>query len=157
MDILDEEILHLWSLLDKNKVEYIMVGGFATTLHGFNRNTADIDIWIKDTRENRIRLRKVLNELEIGDFERIETTQFIPGFTSITLNSGFELDIMTSLTGLEQVRFDECFKIAPIAIIENVPVRFLHINQLIENKRSTGRPKDLIDLEELEKIKKLNK
>lgn len=133
-----------------------MVGGFATSLHGFDRTTADLDLWIKDSPENRRSLRIVLKEMEIGDFDAIETTQFIPGFTSIMLNSGFELDLMTSLKGFDQARFDECYKIAPTAVIEEVPVKFLHINQLIEAKKAIGRAKDLIDIEELEKIRKQN-
>ncbi len=155
MDISDDEILDLWRLLNKHKTLYLIVGGFASTLHGFNRFTQDIDIWIKDTPLNRKSLRKVINDLNIGDFESIETTQFIPGYTSIKLNSGFELDIMTSLKGFDQIRFDECYNISPTAMIEEIPVKFLHINQLIEAKKSSGRPKDLIDIEELEKIKNL--
>lgn len=155
MDLLDEEILKLWSLLNKHSVNYIMVGGFASALHGFNRNTEDVDIWIRDTIENRKALRATLKELGIGDFESIETSQFIPGYTSILLNSGFELDIMTSLKGFEQERFEACYQTAPTAEIENIPVKFLHINQLIEAKKASSRSKDLIDLEELEKIRKL--
>lgn len=154
MDILDEEILSFWKLLYENEVKYIMVGGFATNLHGFSRTTADLDIWIKDSRENRKNIRTVLKLLEIGDFESIESTDFIPGWTSVLLASGFELDIMTSLKGLPQERFDYCYKIAPKAIINDIPIKFLHINQLIETKKATARPKDLIDLIELEKIKK---
>lgn len=155
MDILDDEILNLWTLLKKHNTLYLMVGGFASALHGFNRATQDIDIWIKDSIENRKALRAALKELGIGDFAGIETTQFVSGFTSILLNSGFELDIMTSLKGFEQIQFDECYNIAPTALIDNIPVKFLHINQLIEAKRASGRPKDLIDVEELEKIRKL--
>ena len=99
MDILDEEILNLWRLLHKHNVLYIMVGGFATTFHGFNRATQDMDLWIKDTLENRKNLRSALKELDLGDFEALETTQLIPGYTSIRLNSGFDLDLMTSLKG----------------------------------------------------------
>ena len=155
MDILDDEILQLWSLLNKHKTVYIMVGGFATTLHGYNRNTEDIDIWIKDTLENRITIRNVFKDLGLGDFKSVETTQFIPGYTTILLKSGFELDIMTSLKGFEQITFDDCYKMAPTAIIEEIPVKFLHLNHLIEAKRASGRPKDLIDVDELEKIKKI--
>ncbi|MBA2610683.1 MAG: hypothetical protein H0U95_01840 [Bacteroidetes bacterium] len=78
---------------------------------------------------------KRLKELNIGDFENIETTPFIHGFTSIKLNSGFELDIMTFLKGFAQEKFDECYKIAPTAMIEEIPVKFLHITQLIEAKK----------------------
>lgn len=69
------KILSLWKLLNKHNTLYIMVGGFATTFHGFDRLTADLDLWIKDTPENRKSLRKVLKEMEIGDFKSIETTQ----------------------------------------------------------------------------------
>ncbi len=130
-----------------------MIGGFATALHGFNRTTQDLDIWIKDTPENRKALRQTLKELELGDLEGIETTQFIPGYTSIMLNSGFELDIMTSLKGFDQAKFDKSYEISPTALIDEIPVKFLHINQLIEAKKSSGRPKDLIDIVELEKIR----
>ncbi|MES2679981.1 MAG: hypothetical protein V4635_08860 [Bacteroidota bacterium] len=155
MDILDDEILNLWRLLNKHDVFYIMVGGFATTFHGFNRATADLDLWIRDDQENRKKLRSVLKEMDLGDFESIETTQFTPGYTSIMLNSGFELDIMTSLKGFDQARFGECYQLSVCATVEDTQVRFMHINQLIEAKKSSGRPKDLIDVEELEKIKNL--
>lgn len=154
MDLLDDEILELWKTLHKYDTKYILVGGFATNLHGFNRVTADMDLWIKDNLENRKSLRKVLNELNFGDFEAIETTQFIPGFTSILLKSNFEVDIMTSLKGFEQIKFDDCYALAPTAIIEDIPLKFLHIKHLIEAKKASGRPKDLIDAEELEKILK---
>jgi len=49
MVFLDDDLLSFWQSLNKNKVKYIMVGGFATRFHGFNRNTDDIDIWLEDT------------------------------------------------------------------------------------------------------------
>jgi hypothetical protein len=51
--------------------------------------------------------------------------------------------------------FDECIRIAPKATIEGVIVPFLHINQLLANKKAVNRPKDQLDVLELEKIKKL--
>ncbi len=53
MDVFDEEILKFWESLNYNKVRYIMVGGYATNIHGFQRYTGDIDMWIDDTVENR--------------------------------------------------------------------------------------------------------
>ena len=65
---------------------------------------------------------------------------------------GFPLDVMTSVKGLEDIGFVACFKYAIIAEIEGVPVRFLHYNHLITCKKASGRPKDLLDIEELERI-----
>jgi hypothetical protein len=157
MDILDEEILNLWKLLHKHSVQYIMIGGFATNLHGFNRMTADLDLWIKDTPENRKNLRIVLQELELGDFESIETIDFIPGWSSILLTSGFELDIMTSIKGFPQTSFDDCYEKSSTAILYDISIKFLNLNQLIEAKKASSRDKDLIDIKELEKIKSKQK
>jgi hypothetical protein len=130
-----------------------MVGGFAVNLHGFNRFTGDVDVWIKDTKSNRVAFRKVLNELNYADLPQIETIDFVPGWTTFSLNQGLELDVMTYIKGFEQARFDECFSYASVAKIKDVEVPFLHINQLIEAKKATNRPKDKIDVQELEKIR----
>jgi predicted nucleotidyltransferase len=154
MDVLDDEIMNLWHLLQRHKVQYILVGGFATNLHGFSRMTADIDLWIKDTRENRKNLRVALKEMELGDFEGIETMQFIPGWSSIVLNSGIELDLMSSLKGFSEKDFDACYKGAALAEIGSATIRFISLNDLIKEKAQAAREKDKLDLIELEKIKK---
>ena len=155
MDILDEDILSLWRSLINNDVRYIMIGGFATNLHGYNRATNDIDLWIYDTLQNRKNLSKALKEQGSGDYDVIESMQFIPGWTDFQLNFGFKLDVMTSVKGLENIGFEECYNFAVTAEIENIQVKFLHFNHLIICKKATGRPKDLLDIQELEKIKKL--
>jgi hypothetical protein len=153
MDILDEEILQLWRLLHLNQVKYIMVGGFATNFHGFSRFTADLDIWLEDSLANRQKFRHTISQMEIGDFPQLETMDFVAGWTSITLLSGLELDVMTQLHGFEKEKFDSCYDVAQKATIEDVEVVFLHINHLITEKKACSRPKDLLDLEELEKIR----
>ena len=155
MDILDEDILSLWRSLNNNDVRYIMIGGFATNLHGYSRVTNDIDLWIDDTLHNRKNLRKALNEQGSGDYDVIESMQFVPGWTDFQLNFGFKLDVMTSVKGLENIGFEECYNYAVVAEIENIQVKFLHLNHLIICKKAVGRPKDLLDIEELEKIRKL--
>ncbi len=154
MDIYDEEVLKLWETFSLNGLEYIMVGGFATNLHGYSRTTADVDIWIKDTSENRRKLNRSLIDFGYGEISNIEKIEFIPGWTSLRLSSGIELDIMVSLKGFPQNRFDECMQYASVATISSVEIKFLHINHLIEAKKATLRGKDIVDIEALEKIKK---
>ena len=57
MDIFDEELLNFWRTLNRFNVNYIMVGGVATNLNGYQRSTLDIDVWIEDTKENRLKFR----------------------------------------------------------------------------------------------------
>jgi hypothetical protein len=155
MDIFDKEIIKFWRLLQKNKVKFIMIGGFATNLHGYQRFTGDMDLWISDTKENRKNLRKAFDEYGIGDIELLEEINFVPGWTNFHLNNGLRLDIITDMKGLEQYSFDECYELASIAEIEDVRIPFLHINHLIQNKKAIGREKDQLDVIYLEKIKRL--
>jgi predicted nucleotidyltransferase len=155
MDIYEGAFIDLWKNLNKNKVRYIMVGGFATNLHGYHRFTEDVDLYLEDTLENRKNLRSAFKDLGLGDFEPIERIQFIPGWVDFQLENGVKMDIMTSMNGIT-LSFDECLKLAPIAEIEGVRVPFLHINQLIDNKKAVNRPKDQADIVELEKIRRFS-
>ncbi len=64
---------------------------------------------------------------------------------------------MVEMKGLKNYTFNECLDVATIATIENVPVPFLHINHLIQNKKAVNRPKDQLDVMYLEKIKQILK
>lgn len=155
MDIFDTEIISFWKSLQQNDVRFIMIGGFATNLHGYQRYTGDMDIWIQDTKPNRKNLRKAFAEYGLGDFELLEQITFVAGWTDFYLNNGLKLDIITDMKGLDEYSFDDCYKLASLAEIENVQVPFLHINHLIQNKKSVGREKDQLDVKYLEIIKKL--
>lgn len=155
MDIFDEEIILFWKALQENKVKYIMIGGYATNMHGYQRYTGDMDIWIEDSPANRENLRKAFSEYGIGDFPMLATLQFVPGWTNFNLNNGLKLDVMVDVKGLEQYSFDECLEMATTGDIDGVMVRFLHINHLIASKKAANRPKDQIDVIYLEKIKKI--
>jgi hypothetical protein len=155
MDIFEEEILKFWAALQKNGVRYIMVGGYAANLHGYQRYTGDMDIWIEDNSENRQRIRQAFQDCGMGDYDMLATMQFVPGWTDFHLLNGLRLDIMVKMKGLEGYSFEECLSMAAIAEIDGISVPFLHINQLIDNKKAVNRPKDQIDVIELERIRSL--
>src|SRR5690606_33297017 len=155
MNVFDEEILNVWRNLASAKVSYMMIGGNATNLHIFQRFIGGMDIWIKDSLDNRKNLRKAFQLSNLGDIPQLETIPFIAGWTDFHLNNGLRLDILTDMKGLEGYSFDECLAMASVADIEEVHVPFLHINQLIANKKAVNRPKDQIDVQALEEIIKL--
>jgi predicted nucleotidyltransferase len=155
MDVLDEELLQFWKMLNAHHVKYIMVGGFATRFHGFDRTTDDLDMWLEDTVENRKNLRNAFRELGYGDFSSLEMMQFVPGWTNFYVGGGIELDIMTYMKGLENSPFEECLSKASFADLGGIEVPFLHINHLIANKIAVNRPKDQLDVVQLEKIKQI--
>ena len=151
MDVEDDEIVQLWSALAKHNVRYIMIGGFAVNYHGFSRTTGDLDLWIDDTPENRVNLANAFTEMFGEDYSSFHTLEFIPGWTSFRFLSGFEIDIMTDVKGLGKEHFNECFEMAPVTDILDIPVRFLHYNHLIRSKEAANRPRDQWDIEELKK------
>lgn len=148
------QIIEIWKYLSLSKVKYLTIGGFAVNIYGYGRNTGDIDIFIEDSIENRENLRDALKNAGIGDFENIKTMQFIAGWTDITLNFNLRLDIMTSVKGLENSTFEQLLDKAYITEINDIPVYFLDYENLIKAKKAANRPKDILDIEELEKINK---
>ena len=151
---MNSQIIEIWKYFSLNKVNYLTIGGFAVNIYGYGRNTGDIDIFIEDSIENRENLRVALKQSGIGDFENMDTIQFVPGWTDITLNFNLRLDIMTSVKGLENTTFEKLLEKAYIIEINDVPVYFIDYESLIIAKKAANRPKDILDIEELEKINK---
>lgn len=151
---MESQIIEIWKYFSLNKVKYLTIRGFAVSIYGYGRNTGDIDIFIEDSIENRQNLREALKQAGIGDFENISSMQFIPGWTDISLNFNLRLDIMTSVKGLENTSFEQLLSKAYITEISDIPVYFLDYENLIIAKKAANRPKDLLDIEELEKINK---
>lgn len=66
----------------------------------------------------------------------------------------YKIEILTVCKGLN---FEDALKNAVATIIEDVAITHLNYNYLVEAKKASGRPKDINDIEELEKVKNKNK
>lgn len=158
MDILYDEILNFWKVLEKHNVRYIMTGGFATRFHGYNRLTDELDFWVENTPANRAKLLEALVEIE---FKEDAFSSGIMGFLAVCipfrLKCGVVLKVMSKILGLEGITFKECLEMASIAEIQSVKVPFLHIDHLILSKKGMERSKDKVDVIYLKKIRKLRK
>jgi len=135
--------------LSDRKVKFLLVGAYAMAVHGYPRSTMDIDLWVKPDPENA---NLVLNALDdfgapLGDL-KAEDLQKEEMVFQIGV-APCRIDILTSVDGL---KFEEAFSNSKKIDIEGIPVQVLSISDLIKNKRSTGRTKDLADAQDLEKI-----
>jgi hypothetical protein len=156
MGLMDEGLLQFWRILNKNEVQYIMAGDFAMTLHcKATRITPYLELFLRDEIENRKRLQHAFYELNYNDYPFLENMQLDSDLITFNLGDGIIVDIMTSMKGIENLTFEECYKLAFIALLEDVEVPFLHLNHLLANKKAVNRPKDQLDVLELEKIKAL--
>jgi hypothetical protein len=123
-----------------------VVGGYAVGFHGYPRFTGDIDFWIAISSENATKILNVLNEFGFGSLN-FKIEDFLEANNIIQL--GYEptrIDILTSLSG---VQFDNCYQQAVEANFEGLEIKFIDLKNLRINKTSSGRAKDLGDLENL--------
>ncbi|OJW84005.1 MAG: hypothetical protein BGO69_09785 [Bacteroidetes bacterium 46-16] len=146
------EILLLVKAFEKRNVRYLLVGGFAVNRYGYRRTTGDLDIYLKDSRENRANLVDALEDMGYGRFDELMDAPIFAGYCEVMMDQGMYADLMTDIPGLEKEHFDEYYAMATVDEIDGSPVRFLHYNHLIQNKLATGRPKDKLDVEELRRI-----
>ena len=58
-----DKLLQIADALEREKVEYILIGGFAVILYGLPRLTQDLDLFINNTTDNVQRLRTALNQV----------------------------------------------------------------------------------------------
>jgi hypothetical protein len=150
------EMMLLLQTFAKHKVNYLIVGGFAVNRYGFNRTTGDLDIYLKDTKENRQNLIEAIDEMGYGRYDMLIDIPIIAGYCEILMDDGMYADLMTDILGLDQSKFDSYLEMATVDIIQNFKVYFLHYNHLIDNKRATNRTKDQLDIIELERINRKN-
>jgi hypothetical protein len=138
------------SLLNKYEVEYLVIGGYAVAVHGYVRTTGDIDIWINPTITNADKMLSVMLEFGFDAYD-FQITDFLideknkGGFISFG-NPPFKIEILTTTLG---VTFDEAYQNKKIVLIENMPIYFIGLAELIKNKRAVGRSKDILDIENL--------
>ncbi|MCK6551282.1 hypothetical protein L6R52_35935 [Myxococcota bacterium] len=132
--------------LNSNAVEYLVVGGYAVAYHGIPRFTGDIDFLIRPTKENIDRLVHALAQFGFGGLG-IRAEDFLVDGRIIQLGRPpHRIDLLTSISGVDVER---AWSGAVDGRLDGLPVRVIGRRELIENKRATGRAKDLADLEGL--------
>lgn len=135
--------------LNKHNVDYLLVGGYAVILHGYERVTADLDIWVKPDENNYSKLKDAFHsfgmplfDMTLGNFLNTEKWDvFRFGRKPVAI------DIMTKVKGL---KFDQAFKAASFVNVDDIQVRLIHYAHLLTAKKQVGRAKDINDLENLE-------
>ncbi len=136
----------LLELFNAQKVEYLIVGGYALAFHGAPRYTGDIDILIRPNAENARRVLTALDEFGFGSVGLTEEDFKILDKVVQLGVPPVRVDFMTSITGVstEDV-FSRCVK----GKYGDIPVKYIGRGEFILNKRATGRKKDMSDLEAL--------
>ena len=133
-------------LLIKNKAEYLIVGGYAVGIHGHPRYTGDLDIWLNPTPKNAEQILKSVNEFGFSSFKLTQEDFTKPGNVIQLGYPPLRIDILTDIDGVD---FKTCFQNKVIYNEDDTTVFFISKDDLIKNKKASGRHKDLGDIEQL--------
>ena len=133
-------------LLNKNDVKYLVVGGYAFAIHAYPRFTNDIDFFILSSKINVDKIIIALDEFGftasgITPEELMETGKIIQ-----LGQPPYRIDILTSIDG---VNFKEAWERKVISKYGDQTLYFISKEDLILNKKASGRKRDLDDLAEL--------
>jgi hypothetical protein len=144
---MNQDFLDLLRAFNAAEVRFLVVGAYALALHGRPRATGDLDIWVDATPENAAHVMRALAVFGAPMRDLAESDFAAPGVTyQIGIVPG-RIDILTEITG---VTFAEAWPGRIRRPFGDVEVDFIGREAFIRNKRATGRPKDLGDIEGLE-------
>jgi hypothetical protein len=143
---LQRDLREFIELLNSGSVEYAIVGGWALAFHGRPRYTQDIDILIRTSPRNAMRLMIAIDRFGFGSLG-LAANDFLTAGQVIQLGQPpNRIDLLTSLTGVSP---EEVWPSIEPGELDGVPVFFLGRDALIKNKKATDRPRDRADVEEL--------
>jgi len=144
--LLPDDFKEFIQCLNSNDVRYLLIGGWAVGIYGHPRATKDIDFLISNDNENLGKLQKAL--LAFGsppvDMEQLKEKGNVVRIGS----SPMQIDIINEADG---INIEDCFQRKEIIKVEGISVFLISREDLIKNKRASGRSMDIADAEKLEK------
>ena len=151
MNIFNDDFHDFIECLNKNEVEYILVGGYAVIIRGYSRSTGDMDIWVNKTESNYRKLQKAITEFGLPAQAIVKDQFFSTEFDVFSFGKPpYAIEVMTAVKGLD---FPGTYQSSSLVRIDDkIDVRVIHLHQLIKAKKAAGRNKDLNDIENLPSV-----
>ncbi len=156
--------LDLFSALDRHRVDYLLIGGLAVSLHGVERATMDVDITVAMNADNLAHLIEMARELKLAPvlpvpleslndlalLRQWHSERNLDAFAMRTPDfAGVTVDVLL----FPPVEFSGMAQRAMVLNISSTPVRIVAIDDLIALKQAVGRPVDISDIEHLQRIR----
>jgi predicted nucleotidyltransferase len=149
---LNDDIRDLWAEFERSEVEFVLVGGWAVTLHARPRTTKDVDLVLRGTPLNLSRAAEALarfgaptNVVKAVENQRPDEVVYFG-------QPPLRVDLLRTIDGVTE---DELFAGAVTMTLDGAHVRVISLEHLIRNKRATGRPQDVLDAELLAAMRPL--
>jgi hypothetical protein len=143
---LSSDLREFIGLLASENVEYLVVGGHAVAWHGYPRFTGDIDFFVRASADNADKLLRVLDRFGFGT-AGITAADLVQPEKIVQMGiPPNRIDLLTSISG---VTFERAWSGRIAAELDGLTVPMIARDDLLANKRASGRLKDLDDLEKL--------
>jgi hypothetical protein len=145
---MNRDFAEMLDALSAARADFLIVGAHALAAHGRPRATGDLDIWIRPTPDNAQRVWSALVEFgaPLGELTLDDLAT-----SGIVFQIGIQparIDILTAVTGL---RFDDAWSHRDTFEVDGRSLPFLSREDLIRNKTALGRPRDLADIDDLQR------
>lgn len=158
--------IDLFSALERHKVDYLLIGGLAVSMHGIERATMDVDITIAMNHENRSALINVARELKLmpvlpvpleslDDLELLRKWHTERNLEAFAMRTQELASVTLDILLFPPVEFSGMSRRAVIFNVVGTPIRVVSIDDLIALKQAVGRPIDLSDIEHLKRVRPL--
>jgi len=145
--MLNQDFREFIQLLNDNQVKYLVIGGYAVAVHGHPRYTKDIDIWIEISEENA---QKLVTALTQFGFESLGLTSEDFQTPNQIIQLGYPPNRIDLITNPDGIDFQTCYDSKIEVTLNDIPVKFINLDNLKKNKLASGRLQDLADLEKLQ-------
>ena len=148
--LLNPDYRDMVECLQREGVDFMLVGGYAVALYGWPRTTFDIDFWIMANPDNAKAVMRAIKAFGAPLMELTERDFHKPGMVFQIGNEPQRIDIISAVDGLDYA--DASLRAAKMTV-DGMEIKVLSLDDLIVNKRASGRPKDIADALALEKLK----
>lgn len=153
----------LLQLLTDSKVEFVLVGGLAVALQGYQRVTMDVDVVLAMDATNLQRFVSAANTAglrptipvpldSLAQPELIDQWFREKGMLAFSVRGSETKATVMDVLVRPVVPFVQLKRDATIIKVGSLDIPVASIAHLIEMKSGTGRTKDILDIEELRKI-----
>jgi hypothetical protein len=137
----------LFAALNETGARYLLVGGYAVAFHAEPRFTKDLAVWTEPDQDNAARVLEALrrfgaplHELTADDLAR----------PNVVFQMGVAPNRIDIVTGIDGVAFSEAWPGRAETTYGDQRVPVIGRRHLVQNKRASARPQDLLDLAILE-------
>lgn len=144
--MLNKDYKEMLKILLDNEVEFLVVGAYAMGMYGYPRATGDIDLWIMASAENS---QKIHTALKIFGAPLTQIADNTFAQEDVIFQIGLaprRIDIITHIDGVD---FQQAYEKRQQVKVDGLDIPFISKEDLIKNKKATGRKKDALDADYL--------